>query len=123
MRFGSARPPAAAVALMPATGRRGWGGPPRCTASEGEWPWAGGGSGAPPRLRARGSPPAVGDGAEATAHQSANGQVQEGEETKGNHSTGLIGGWLGVELAVVRGPATTSTAETEQSFTIPQLKG
>ena len=35
----------------------------------------------------------------------------------------LIEGWLGVELAVVRGPATTSTAETEQSFAIPQLKG
>ena len=71
------------------------------------WPWTGGGSGAPPRLHARGSPPAVGDGAEATAHQNANHFVSGVEGIEGSSSTTLIEGWLGVALAMVRGPTTT----------------
>ena len=49
----------------------------------------------------------------------SNEDVWEVEGDEGNSSTVLIKGWLGEELAVVRGPATTSTAETEQGFAIP----
>ena len=70
-----------------------------------------------PRARRRRFP----DGDEATVHRFANGDVQEVEETKGNHPTSLIEERLGQELAVVREPTTTSMAETEQSFAVPQL--
>ena len=61
------------------------------------------------------------DGDEASGHHFASRLVWEGEETKGNYSTGLIGGRLGMELAVVREPTATSSAETEQSSAIPRL--
>ena len=63
-----------------------------------------------------------GDDAKATEHQLANHYVKEVEGIKRNSSTGLIEGWLGMELALVRGPSATPTAEMEQSSAIPQLK-
>ena len=81
-----------------------------------------------PQVRRHGRVPAgrrrrFPDGNGVVGHQIANGDVQEVEGNKGSLSTILIEGWLGVALAVVRGPTAASTAETEQGSAIPQPKG
>ena len=55
-------------------------------------------------------------------HQSSKFLAGKEEEIKGSPSTNLIEEWIGLVHAMVRGPPATTTAKTEPSSTILQLK-
>ena len=68
------------------------------------------------------SPPADVDGDGGTVHHSTKFLAGKGEEIMGSPSTNPIEEWIGLVHAMVRGPPATTTAKTEQSSTILQLK-